>query len=53
MSENNYKPAIKAIQEARQIKKGLSNLFFQILADNPKVIVNAWDNIKDNERAAR
>ena len=47
MSKNNYKPAIKAIQEARKVKGQLGDLFMQILADNPKDISNAWDKIKE------
>jgi len=46
MSKNNYKPAIKAIQEARKTRGMVGDLFLQIIADNPAVIVAAWDKIK-------
>ena len=46
MSENNYKPAIKAIQEARKTKGMMGDLFLQILADYPKTIENAYNKIK-------
>ena len=49
MSKNNYKPAIKAIQEAKKTRGKLGDLFLQILDDNPATISGAWDKIKDRD----
>lgn len=50
MSQNNYKPAIKALQEARKIKGAVGDIVLQILADNPAAIANAWAEIKDGKK---